>query len=61
MVDGAAILMAAFYGLRAGGKWNDQRGTNMLDGGAISTIRTRPPTANGFPLDRSNPSFTHYC
>ena len=34
MVDGAATLMAAFYGLRAGGKWNDQRGTNMLDGGA---------------------------
>jgi alpha-methylacyl-CoA racemase len=34
MVDGAAILMAAFYGLRADGKWTDRRGTNMLDGGA---------------------------
>jgi len=34
MVDGSAMLMAAFYGLRADGKWNDQRGVNMLDGGA---------------------------
>lgn len=34
MVDGAASLMTVFYGLRAAGMWNDERGTNILDGGA---------------------------
>ena len=34
MVDGAASLMTAFYGLHAGGLWRDERGSNVLDGGA---------------------------
>ncbi len=34
MVDGAASLMTLFYGLRAAGYWQDERGTNILDGGA---------------------------
>jgi alpha-methylacyl-CoA racemase len=34
MVDGAALLTALFHGLRAGGRWTDARGTNVLDGGA---------------------------
>lgn len=34
MVDGAASLMAAIYGLRAAGRWSDQRGENILDTGA---------------------------
>lgn len=34
MVDGAASLMTLFYGLRAAGIWQDQRGSNFLDGGA---------------------------
>lgn len=34
MVDGAAILMTMFYGFRAMGIWEDERGTNLLDGGA---------------------------
>ena len=34
MVDGAALLTALFHGLRAGGRWTDARGTNLLDGGA---------------------------
>jgi alpha-methylacyl-CoA racemase len=34
MVDGAASMMTMSYGLRAGGMWNDERGTNLLDGGA---------------------------
>ena len=34
MVDGAASLATFFYGLRAMGVWDDQRGTNMLDTGA---------------------------
>lgn len=34
MVDGAASLMAMFYGLRASGLWLDERGKNFLDGGS---------------------------
>lgn len=34
MVDGAASLMSVFYGLHAGGMWQDKRGSNLLDGAA---------------------------
>jgi alpha-methylacyl-CoA racemase len=34
MVDGCATLMAMTMTLRHLGMWNDQRGTNLLDGGA---------------------------
>jgi alpha-methylacyl-CoA racemase len=34
MVDGVSALLALFYGLRAGGEWQDRRGGNLLDGGA---------------------------
>src|SRR5712692_433321 len=34
MVDGSALLTSFLYGLRAGGGWRDERGTNLLDGGA---------------------------
>ncbi|MBU2549694.1 MAG: CoA transferase [Proteobacteria bacterium] len=34
MVDGASILMAMFYSLRAAGVWTDSRQSNLLDGGA---------------------------
>jgi alpha-methylacyl-CoA racemase len=34
MVDGAASLASVFYGLAAGGQWSDERGSNLLDGGA---------------------------
>ncbi len=34
MVDGAALLTAFVYGLRAMGAWQDARGVNLLDGGA---------------------------
>lgn len=34
MSDGAASLLAMFYGMRAAGFWSDDRGANMLDGGA---------------------------
>jgi alpha-methylacyl-CoA racemase len=34
MTDGAALLGAMMYGLRAQGGWSDQRGANLLDGGA---------------------------
>jgi alpha-methylacyl-CoA racemase len=34
MVDGAATLMAPFYGATAAGAWRRERGTNVLDSGA---------------------------
>jgi alpha-methylacyl-CoA racemase len=34
MVDGAAMQMSIFVGLSAMGFWSDERGTNLLDGGA---------------------------
>jgi alpha-methylacyl-CoA racemase len=34
MVDGVTSLMSMFYGLRAAGVWSDERGANLLDGGA---------------------------
>ncbi|MEO5874224.1 MAG: CaiB/BaiF CoA-transferase family protein, partial [Streptosporangiaceae bacterium] len=34
MVDGSAVLMAQFYGMRAAGRWGDERGSNLLDTGA---------------------------
>jgi len=34
MVDGAASLMTAIYGMRGSGIWSDQRGQNILDTGA---------------------------
>lgn len=43
MVEGAAQLGAVFWGLLAGGRWNNERGTNVLDGGApwYDTYETR--------------------
>ena len=34
MIDGSSILMQMMWGFRAQGMWFDERGTNMLDGGA---------------------------
>jgi len=34
MVEGASLLATMFWGLRAGGKWSDERGANILDTGA---------------------------
>jgi len=34
MVDGASSLMGVFFGLKAAGLWKEERGTNILDGGA---------------------------
>jgi alpha-methylacyl-CoA racemase len=34
MVDGSALLTSFLYGLRASGAWRDERGANLLDGGA---------------------------
>jgi alpha-methylacyl-CoA racemase len=34
MTDGSAALMAAVYGIKARGGWTNERGANLLDGGA---------------------------
>jgi alpha-methylacyl-CoA racemase len=34
MVDGSALLTSFIYGMRALGAWTDERGANLLDGGA---------------------------
>ncbi|MDO9707684.1 CaiB/BaiF CoA transferase family protein [Paracraurococcus lichenis] len=34
MVDGAALLMAPIYAMKARGRWRNERGSNMLDGAA---------------------------
>lgn len=34
MVDGASTLMAMTWALRGTGSWSDERGSNLLDGGA---------------------------
>ena len=34
MVDGVTSLLAMTYGFRAAGGWTDERGSNLLDGGA---------------------------
>ncbi|MBB2497096.1 CaiB/BaiF CoA transferase family protein [Aquipseudomonas ullengensis] len=42
MTEGAAQLGSVIYGLLAGGSWKEQRGSNLLDGGApwYDTYRT---------------------
>ncbi|WP_233101810.1 CaiB/BaiF CoA transferase family protein [Variovorax sp. IB41] len=34
MTDGAALLSSMMYGFKSAGMWSNQRGENMLDGGA---------------------------
>lgn len=34
MTEGSAVLMSMIWGFRGAGRWNDARGTNLLDGGA---------------------------
>ena len=43
MTDGSALLMSLMWGLKAEGLWRDERGVNLLDGGAhfYDTYETR--------------------
>src|SRR5262249_32630843 len=34
MMDGAALLFGSLFGMHAAGRWDDQRGVNLLDSGA---------------------------
>jgi alpha-methylacyl-CoA racemase len=45
IVDGAALLATQWYGLRSDGLWSDERGVNLLDGGA--PFYTVYPAADG--------------
>lgn len=45
MVDGAALQATLVYGLLATGRWRDERGVNLLDGGA--PFYDTYPTADG--------------
>jgi alpha-methylacyl-CoA racemase len=47
MVDGAALLSAFLYGMRASGLWSDGRGGNLLDGSA-PFYRTYPTAGGGY-------------
>jgi alpha-methylacyl-CoA racemase len=47
MIDGAALLTAMFHGLAAGGLWTEDRGSNLLDGGA-PFYRCYPTADGGF-------------
>ncbi len=41
MTEGAAQLGAVFWGMLASGTWHEQRGANVIDGGAPGTTPTR--------------------
>ncbi len=45
IVDGASLLQSMSYGLLASGAWQDERGVNLLDGGA--PFYSVYPTADG--------------
>lgn len=45
MVDGSALLTTMFHEMRASGLWEDERGVNLLDGGA--PFYTTYATADG--------------
>jgi alpha-methylacyl-CoA racemase len=34
MTDGSALLMSMMWSMRSNGEWSEQRGTNIIDGGA---------------------------
>jgi crotonobetainyl-CoA:carnitine CoA-transferase CaiB-like acyl-CoA transferase len=62
MSDGAASLMAMFYGFKAGGMWNEGRRSNLLDGGAhFYDTYQMLATANGSRSARSSRSSICFC
>ena len=61
MVDGAAMQMSVFVGLSAMGFWSDDRGTNLLDGGAhfygvVRDVRRRVRSRSRATSRSSTPS-----
>jgi hypothetical protein len=73
ITDGAAHLLAAIHGVRATGTWEDERGVNILDGGApfygvygtaddryvaVGALENRFPGSGGGSRRRLRPSST---
>jgi alpha-methylacyl-CoA racemase len=57
MTDGAASLLAMFYGFRALGMWSGERRNNMLDGGAHFYDTYRCSDGNWIALGSIEPQF----
>ena len=58
IVDGAAHLLAMTHGLLAAGAWADERGVNLLDGGApFYCCLRRPRTGGTWRSAPSSPKF----
>ena len=61
MVDGAASLMTAIYGMHGSGFWNDNRGDNILDTGAHYYDVYETKDGKSYPSDPSRLSSTMSC
>lgn len=64
MVDGASTLMAMTWALRGAGSWSDERGSNLLDGGAPFTTPIGARTAatsQSAPSSRSSGQSSSMC
>ena len=61
MVDGAASLMTAIYGIHGSGIWNDNRGDNILDTGAHYYDVYETKDGKYVRSDRSKQSSTTNC
>ncbi len=57
MVDGAAALMAPYYGMVAAGTWRDQRHANVLDGAAHYYGVYRTADGGHFAVGAMEPQF----
>lgn len=57
MSDGAASLMAMFYGFKAAGAWSDSRRSNLLDGGAHFYDTYQCSDGNWIALGSIEPQF----
>jgi alpha-methylacyl-CoA racemase len=61
MSDGAALIGALTYGLRAAGVWRDEREANLLDGGEPTYGIYRCSDGKFLALARSSRSFALPC
>ena len=57
MADGAISLMAQMYGLHADGRWRDERGVNVIDGGSHFYNAYRCADGEWISLAAAEPQF----
>ncbi|OBA86086.1 carnitine dehydratase [Mycolicibacterium mucogenicum] len=57
MTDGASLLMTFIHGLREAEMWNDERGTNIVDGGAAYYDTYRTADGNYMAVGAVEPEF----